>query len=91
MWVACAGGLTHQQKSVPCILCKARRLIPLCSPPFCWLQNGALGRGTTTSKALYRSYFPTVLTRWWKERVLRVGKVSSQAAPWAGCVFGSLT
>ena len=38
--------------------------------------NGILGRGTTSSKLLYRSYFPTVLTRWWAERVLRVGKVS---------------
>ncbi len=46
-----------------------------------------MGRGTTSSKALYRSYFPTVLTRWWKERVLRVGKfICFDACPLPACL-----
>mgnify|MGYP001091180173 CR=1 FL=1 len=54
--------------------------------PLC-VQNGALGRGTTSSKLLYRSYFPTVLTRWWKERVLRVGKwMCFDACPLPACL-----
>ncbi|GAB4823377.1 hypothetical protein N2152v2_010423 [Parachlorella kessleri] len=49
--------------------------------------NGAMGRGTTSSKLLYRSYFPTVLTRWWKERVLRVGKwMCFDACPLPACL-----
>ena len=51
------------------------------------VQNGALGRGTTSSKLLYRSYFPTVLTRWWKERVLHVGKwMCFDACPLPACL-----
>ncbi len=36
---------------------------------------GALGRGSTSSRAAYRSYFPTLLRRWWVEAVERSGKV----------------
>lgn len=38
--------------------------------------QGALGRRAAASKLAYRSYFPTVLRRWWVERVRRAGKVS---------------
>lgn len=38
--------------------------------------SGALGRHSgASSAAIYRSYFPTVLQRWWVERVKRAGKV----------------
>lgn len=35
--------------------------------------NGVLGPRTTHSKMLYRSFFPTVVTRWWREVVMRCG------------------
>lgn len=35
--------------------------------------NGALGRRAASSPTLYRSFFPTVLTRWWRECVRRSG------------------
>jgi hypothetical protein len=35
--------------------------------------NGVLGPRTTHSKMLYRSFFPTMVTRWWREVVLRCG------------------
>ena len=35
--------------------------------------NGVLGPRTTHSKLMYRSFFPTVLTRWWREVVLKCG------------------
>jgi hypothetical protein len=37
--------------------------------------SGALGRHAASSRAAYRSYFPTVLQRWWVEHVRRAGKV----------------
>lgn len=46
--------------------------------------QGALGRRAASSKAAYRSYFPTVLRRWWVERVRRAGKVG----PCPACVAG---
>ena len=36
--------------------------------------GGVLGRGSGASPALYRSFFPTVLTRWLRERVRRAGR-----------------
>ena len=50
------------------------------------LLNGALGRSPSAacSRAAYRSYFPTVLRRWWVERVLRVGKVRGTRAGGSG-------
>lgn len=44
--------------------------------------NGALGRHNASSAALYRSYFPTCLARWWCEAVKRSGKV--RPAAWGG-------
>lgn len=35
--------------------------------------NGVLGPRTTHSRMLYRSFFPTMVTRWWREIVLRCG------------------
>jgi len=35
--------------------------------------NGVLGPRTTHSKMLYRSFFPTIVTKWWREVVLRCG------------------
>ena len=35
--------------------------------------NGVLGPRTTHSRLLYRSFFPTVLTRWWNEVVKGAG------------------
>lgn len=45
--------------------------------------SGALGRASTSSRAAYRSYFPTVLRRWWVEAVKRCGKVGAAA----GCAL----
>ena len=45
-----------------------------------------LGRGAC-SRLLYRSFFPTLLTRWWRERVLRVGKhLCFDACPLPACL-----
>lgn len=35
--------------------------------------NGALGRKSASSARLYRSFFPTVVIRWWREVVRRSG------------------
>lgn len=35
--------------------------------------NGSLGRWSASSPTLYRSFFPTVVTRWWVECVRRAG------------------
>ena len=45
--------------------------------------SGALGRASASSRAAYRSYFPTVLRRWWVEAVKRCGKVGAAA----GCAL----
>ena len=49
--------------------------------------QGVLGRRTTHSKTLYRSFFPTMVTRWWKEVVMRCGtwKVMD-ACPLNACI-----
>lgn len=55
---------------------------PPASLPAC---SGALGRGSTSSPALYRSYFPTILARWWKE--VRYGKqLCLDACPLPSCL-----
>jgi hypothetical protein len=55
---------------------------------------GALGRGAraATSPALYRSFFPTVVARWWAEAVLGVDRVSGRlgAGPAGGTCGGPL-
>ncbi|PRW56323.1 sulfotransferase [Chlorella sorokiniana] len=49
--------------------------------------SGALGRGSTSSRAAYRSYFPTVLRRWWVEAVKRCGKhLIMDATPTVACL-----
>lgn len=35
--------------------------------------NGVLGPRSTRSKMMYRSFFPTIVTRWWREVVRRCG------------------
>lgn len=35
--------------------------------------NGVLGRKNASSPTLYRSFFPTVVTRWWREAIRRSG------------------
>lgn len=35
--------------------------------------NGVLGRNSASSRTLYRSFFPTFLMRWWKERICGSG------------------
>ena len=37
--------------------------------------NGVLGRSHASSALLYRSFFPTILCRWWSEYIRGVGKV----------------
>ncbi|KAL4457893.1 hypothetical protein ABPG75_012758 [Micractinium tetrahymenae] len=49
--------------------------------------QGALGRRAAASKLAYRSYFPTVLRRWWVERVRRAGKwLCFDACPVNACL-----
>ncbi|KAI3436813.1 hypothetical protein D9Q98_006223 [Chlorella vulgaris] len=50
--------------------------------------SGALGRHSgASSAAIYRSYFPTVLQRWWVERVKRAGKwLCFDACPVNACL-----
>ncbi len=38
--------------------------------------NGVLGCGHASSALLYRSFFPTILCRWWSENIRGVEKVS---------------
>jgi hypothetical protein len=42
--------------------------------------NGIFGRTHAASRGLYSTFFPTVLTRWWAERVRGVDKVRRQPA-----------
>jgi hypothetical protein len=37
--------------------------------------SGVLGRHTTNSRALYRSFFPSVICRWWAEVIRGVHQV----------------
>ena len=50
----------------PCSLSDGPRMPP---------DVGLLGRHSAHSALLYRSFFPTVMTRWWAEAVLGVHKV----------------
>jgi hypothetical protein len=42
--------------------------------------DGVFGRSSTPSKRVYKSFFPTLVTGWWRRRVRRVGKAS--VVPW---------
>jgi hypothetical protein len=49
--------------------------------------NGILGPKNAASPTLYRSFFPTVLTRWWIERVRMAGPWRCfDACPLTGCL-----
>ena len=49
--------------------------------------NGVLGRRHASSRTLYRSFFPTFLTRWWRERICRSGGwLCLDACPLTGCL-----
>ncbi|KAG7669455.1 hypothetical protein Ndes2526B_g05786 [Nannochloris sp. 'desiccata'] len=49
--------------------------------------NGVLGRNNAASPTLYRSFFPTVLTRWWREAIRRSGGwFCLDACPLTGCL-----
>ena len=48
---------------------------------------GILGRGAAASPTLYRSFFPTLLTRWWRERAWRCGRwMCFDACPLNACL-----
>lgn len=40
--------------------------------------NGVLGKAHAHSAFLYRSFFPTILAKWWAERIVGVQKVRLQ-------------
>ncbi len=45
--------------------------------------NGVLGRSRATSRALYRSFFPTIFTKVWAEHIVGVKQVSAaEMASW---------
>ena len=49
--------------------------------------NGVLGRYNASSPAAYRSFFPTVVTRWWRQAIRRAGAfVCVDACPITGCL-----
>ena len=49
--------------------------------------NGVLGPKRAYSAAMYRSFFPTIVTRWWREVVLRCGKwICMDACPLSACL-----
>ncbi len=49
--------------------------------------NGVLGPNRAYSATLYRSFFPTIVTRWWREVVMRCGKwMCMDACPLSACL-----
>jgi hypothetical protein len=49
--------------------------------------NGVLGPKRAYSTTMYRSFFPTVVTRWWREVVMRCGKwICMDACPLSACL-----
>ena len=49
--------------------------------------NGVLGPRTANSRAMYRSFFPTIVTRWWCEVVKRCGTwLCLDACPLSACL-----
>jgi hypothetical protein len=49
--------------------------------------NGVLGRRNAASPMLYRSFFPTIVTRWWREAVRRSGGFFClDSCPLTGCL-----
>eukprot|EP00879_Flechtneria_rotunda_P005806 GHRR01006110.1.p1 GENE.GHRR01006110.1~~GHRR01006110.1.p1 ORF type:complete len:432 (+),score=93.29 GHRR01006110.1:312-1607(+) len=49
--------------------------------------NGILGRSSTNSRLLYKSFFPTIISRWWAEAVLGVERwMCFDACPTYACL-----